>query len=221
VISKNDLDQPVTIRIAYGKGHLILNCTPMAFTNIYLLSKDNTVFASAALSYLPVRPVLWAEYYQRGRREAETPLRFILTNEPLSWAYYITIFSILLFMIFEAKRRQRIIPIIKPLSNTTLEFVSTIGNLYYESGDHKNIAEKKIAFFFDQVRRQYFITLPPTSPEYQAMLSRKAGKDEREVETLLRCIKSILESKRIEADELVKLNELIERFWVTDKSITN
>ncbi|MEY4930404.1 MAG: hypothetical protein RI909_1128, partial [Bacteroidota bacterium] len=38
VIAKNDFDQPVTVRIQKGKGSFILNCTPIVFTNIYLLA---------------------------------------------------------------------------------------------------------------------------------------------------------------------------------------
>jgi hypothetical protein len=33
---------------------------------------------------------MWTEYYHLGRMESTTPLRFILTNEPLRWGYYIT-----------------------------------------------------------------------------------------------------------------------------------
>ena len=146
VIAKNDYGYPVTIRMKIGKGNLILNSTPLIFSNIYLLSSNNHSFVSKTLSYLPLQNVVWTEYYHLGRMEATTPLRFILTNEPLRWAYYITIISILLFMLFEMKRKQRIIPIVRPLANTTLEFVGTIGNLYYQSGEHKNIAEKKIHF---------------------------------------------------------------------------
>ena len=133
IVARNNNGQPVTIRIRIGNGSLILNSTPLIFTNIYLLSSNNYEFVSKTLSYLPVRDVAWTEYYHVGRMEASTPLRFVLTREPLRWAYYITILSVLLFMLFEMKRRQRIIPIVKPLPNTTMEFVATIGNLYFQT----------------------------------------------------------------------------------------
>ena len=157
VIAKNDYNNPVTVRMQIGKGNLILNSTPLIFSNIYLLSSGNHEFVSKTLSYLPANDVTWTEYYQLGRMEVGTPLRFILANEPLRWAYYIAIVSLLLFMIFEMKRKQRIIPIIKPLSNTTLEFVRTIGNLYFQNSEHKSIAEKKINFFMDRLRTKYWL----------------------------------------------------------------
>ena len=213
VIAKNDLGQPISIAIPWGKGNLILNSTPLAFTNIHLLSKDNFEFASGILSYLPNRSVYWTEFYHLGRMEATTPLRFILTNEPLRWAYYTLIFSILLFMIFEAKRKQRIIPVIKPLSNTTLEFVATIGNLYYQRSDHKNIAEKKIHYFLDQVRNRYYLN---SSQRDELFITSLAGKSDNTVEfvrSLLKLIDHILSTSYIGKEELITLNKALEKFW--------
>jgi hypothetical protein len=212
VIATNDFHQPVTLRISKGKGAIILNSTPMVFTNIHLLNAENHEFASTLLSYLPQRNTYWTEYYHLGRMEVATPLRFILTNEPLRWAYYISIISLLLFMIFEAKRKQRIIPIIKPLANTTLEFISTIGNLYYQRGDHKNIAEKKIQFFFDQVRSQYMMSMQLRDEGFIALLTRKSGASEKTVREVVSIINHILTKEKITAAELTDLNRSIEKF---------
>lgn len=212
VIAKNDYNYPVTIRMKIGKGNLILNSTPLVFSNIYLLSSDNHEFVSKTLSYLPNEDVSWTEYYHLGRMEISTPLRFILTNEPLTWAYYLTIISILFFMIFEMKRKQRIIPIIKPLGNTTLEFVSTIGNLYYQRSDHKNIAEKKINFFLDQLRSKYWINTSRLDEIFVQTLAKKTGKDGDEVRGIVKIITSIRSKDVVSAEELVELNSQIEKF---------
>lgn len=212
VVAKNDYGYPVTIRIAVGKGNLILNSTPLVFTNIYMLSDNNHEFAAGTLSFLPPADVTWTEYYHLGRMEASTPLRFILGNEPLRWAYYITIFSILTFMLFELKRRQRIIPVIKPLANSTLDFVSTIGNLYLQSGDHKNIAEKKIQFFMDQVRTKYLLNTTVLDEAFTKTLSKKTGKDEQETNDLVRTVNIVRSKERISAEELMDLNQKMEKF---------
>jgi hypothetical protein len=213
VIAKNDFNEPITVRIKKGKGSVILNCTPMVFTNINLLSTDNYEFVSTSLSYLPENSIYRSEFYHIGRMESATPLRFILNNEPLRWAYFITIFSILIFMVFEAKRKQRIIPIQKPLSNTTLEFVSTIGNLYYQHGDHKNIAEKKIQFFFDFIHANYFMTTDHRDEAFCAALARKSGVQEKEIKSLIGLIHAILSRPIIQQSELISLNKLLETFY--------
>lgn len=212
VIAKNDFQKPVTINVRWGKGNIILNSTPLAFTNIYLMSGKHLGFAEKTFSYLPQRNIRWTEYYQVGRREAATPLRFILTDESLRWAYYITIGSILLFMIFEAKRKQRIIPVVKPLANTTLEFVSTIGNLYYQKGDHKDIAEKKIQFLLEQIRTKYWLNTNKIDDVFLTTLANKSGKSLEEIMILFKTIKSISSSSAINPGQLMDLNQKIEKF---------
>jgi hypothetical protein len=214
VVARNDYGYPVTIRIAVGKGNLVLNSTPLVFTNIYLLSDHNHEFAAGTLSFLPPEDVTWTEYYHLGRMEASTPLRFILANEPLRWAYYIAIFSILTFMLFELKRRQRIIPVIKPLANSTLDFVRTIGNLYLQSGDHKNIAEKKIQFFMDQLRTKHLLNTMVLDEAFIKALSKKTGKDEQETYDLVKTVNIVRSKEKISAEELMDLNQKMEKFPV-------
>jgi hypothetical protein len=218
VIAKNDLFLPVTIRIAIGKGQLILNSTPMVFTNIYLLSSVNNEFVSNTLSFLPASNSYRTEYYHVGRMEVSTPLRFILTTEPLKWAYYITLISILLFMIFEARRKQRIIPVIKPLSNTTIEFIQTIGNLYYQKGDHKNIAEKKIQFFLEQVRTNYSLSTAQRNETFITYLAKKSGNTEEETKSLIQLMNEITAAVQIDKQKLIELSNKLERFSFTHKS---
>jgi hypothetical protein len=213
VIAKNDRHMPVTIRVKWGKGSFILNCTPLIFTNIYLLSHNNHEFITNTLSYLDPSPVQWTEYYHVGRMESTTPLRFILSDESLRWAYYITIVSILIFIVFEMKRKQRIIPIIAPLQNTTLEFVGTIGNLYYQSAEHKNIAEKKIQFLMDQIRTRYWLNTGVLNEPFIIALTGKSGKPEEDVRALINSILSVQQKETISSEELIDINKKIEKFY--------
>jgi hypothetical protein len=213
IIAWNDRHKPVSLKVQWGDGHFILNSTPIAFTNIYLMRSEHLAeFAGKMLSYLPERNVYWTEFYQVGRRESATPLRFVLTNEPLRWAYYLTLGAILLFMIFEAKRKQRIIPVIKPLANTTLEFVSTIGNLYFQKGDHKDIAEKKIQFLMEQIRAKYWLHTTRIDDVFLTSLASKAGKSLEEVMILFKTIKTISSQPSVSAEQLMDLNQKIEKF---------
>jgi hypothetical protein len=144
--------------------------------------------------------------------EGSTPLRFILSNESLRWACYITIISILIFIVFEMKRKQRIIPVITPLANTTLEFVGTIGNLYYQSAEHKNIAEKKIHFLMDQIRTKYLINTGSLDESFIVALARKSGKPEESVRALVKEILTIQSRDKISSGELIDFNRKIEKF---------
>ena len=213
LVAVNEDGLPMTIRMKWGKGYLLLNSTPLAFTNYHMVSDENSEFASASLSHLPNLPLIQSEFYHVGRMEASTPLRFILSNEPLRWAYYLTILSILLFMVFEAKRKQRIIPIIKPLANTTLDFVSTIANLYLQKKDYKNIAEKKIVYFLDSIKTNYLLDLFHPSELLINALARKSGNEEDKVVALFKQIENIQNKTSITELELINLSSSIENFY--------
>ncbi len=212
VVARNDLDLPVILKITWGKGSFYINSTPLIFTNVYLLQGTNNQFISRALSHLPVAETYWTEFYHLGRMEAGTPLRFILTHEPLAWAYYVSITALLLFIIFEIKRTQRVIPVLKPLGNSTLEFVRTIGNLYYQTADHKDIAEKRIAFFLEQLRSGYGIHAADPSDELIRTIARKTGNSEEEVQQLFLTIRHIQSKHQISEAELKELNKRLDRF---------
>lgn len=209
VVAVNDLERPVLLRIPWGEGNLFIGSTPLAFTNNYLVYKDNYEFVSNAFSYLPGNELHWTEYYQLGRMEARTPLRFILSAEGLRWAYYITIITVLLFMVFEAKRKQRIIPVIEPLRNETLDFVGTISNLYYQNKAHKSIAEKKINFFLDRLRNHYYLS-SESDPNYLDKVASKLGEDKEDIVTLFNLINEIKRSDHITEAQLMALNKKIE-----------
>jgi hypothetical protein len=211
IIATNAWSKPVTVRIPWGKGYFILNTTPLAFTNNYLLDGDNHQFASRTLSYLPIANTWWTSYYQVGRLEAQSPLRFILKTEALRWAYYIAAASLLLFIFFEAKRKQRIIPIVKPLSNTTLEFVQTIGNMYWQARDYRGVAEKKINFFMDQIRSKYYLA-SESGDRLVELLAKKTGNTVDETQKLFSLIKVVQSAKSISAEMLVDLNTQMKKF---------
>jgi len=213
LLTKNDDREPAAIRIRHGKGQIILISTPMIFTNILLLRNDNHRLVSSLLSYLPQKKTYWTEFYQLGRMEFGSPLRVVLETEPLRWAYYLVIGSILIFILVEIKRKQRAIPVIKPLANTTLEFVKIISSLYYEKADHKSVAMKKIRYFNESVRNKYNFTLSIQATNYVTTLSLKAGVSENIVQRLSDSIQTIISHEKISHEELSTLVERIQEFW--------
>src|SRR5690606_21049384 len=122
-----------------------------------LLKKDNQKYAAAILSYLPDEPIFYDYHEKVGQELGSSPLRFILSKPALRAAWYLGLISLVLFMIFNAKRKQRIVKVIKPLENTTVAFTKTIGNLYYETKDHNNLIDKKITYFLEYIRRVYYL----------------------------------------------------------------
>lgn len=213
LLTANDEMEPTAVGIKHGKGQIILVSTPMIFTNISLLHHDNHRLVSSLFSYLPPGKIYWTEFYQLGRMEFGSPLRVILSTEPLRWAYYLVIGSILLFILVEIKRKQRAIPVIKPLANTTLEFVKTISGMYYESADHKSIAMKKIRYFNESLRSKYNFNLSLQAANYVDALSLKTGVSENIIRRLSDSMHAVVAGEKISPEELSTLVERIQEFW--------
>jgi hypothetical protein len=209
ILGITDKNEPNYIRLNYGRGNIYLSSTPLAFTNYNMLLQNNAEYISSALSYLPAGRTMWDEYYKVGRGEEETPLRFILSKTSLAWAYGITVVSLLCYILFEAKR---IIPIVAPPQNTTLEFVDTIGRLYYQYRDHKNLAHKKITYFLESIRSRFYLKTNVLDEEFVEKLSEKSNIEKEQVRMLISLIKKINESDSVTEDALIRLSDMIDRF---------
>jgi hypothetical protein len=221
VLGKDDRSKTNFVKIAFGRGEFYLSTVPMAFVNYHLLLCNNVEYAFKALSYLPVQTTFWDEYYKAGRKVIKTPLRYVLSQEPLRWAYYLALAGVILFIVFNGRRRQRVIPVILPKTNTTLEFVETVGRVYFQHGDHKNLAEKKIAHFLEYLRVRFYLRTDALDPTLGEKVAEKSGVAIDAVGALFKQIEHVRAQPQIAEAELVKLNEAIERFYKLTKRITD
>lgn len=212
VLGTNDNDDVNFIKVRFGKGNLYLHCIPNIFTNYNLLKTDRD-YIFKCLSYLKLRNVVWDEYYKDANKYQSTPIRYILSQPSLKWAYFTLLITLIFFVIFKGRRDQRIIPVIKPLANTTMEFVNTVGNLYYKQSNHKNIAEKKISYFLDYLRTKYSVKTIQLNDELVTQLSEKSVVDSKEIKKMFDLINLISISKSIKQVTLIELNNLIENFY--------
>ena len=212
VLAYDEDDHPILLRARWGEGALILSSTPYHFTNYHLLREGAASITARTLSFLPVRDVYWTEYYQTGRMEATTPLRYVLSQPPLRWALYLILAGLILFMLLESKRKQRAIPVVNPLTNTTLEFVDTISNLFLRTRDHRNIAQKRIRYFLEALRTRYRLDTSTVDEAFKHRLQHKSGREETEVDALLSSIRHAQQQDTLSAEELVQLSQRIDVF---------
>jgi hypothetical protein len=151
---------PDFVKVQYGDGFFLVHAAPLCFSNYFILYNNNKEYTAKALSYIPsdVETIHWDEYYKLGREGASTPLRFFLSDTFLRWALWLTVSGLLIYIFFQMKRRQRIIPVIEPVRNTTLDFVDTVSSVYFSQHDNNSIAAKKIQFWNDHVRTRYYLS---------------------------------------------------------------
>jgi hypothetical protein len=201
------------IKVPFGAGAIYLHAAPLAFSNYYVISDRQSRYAAQVLSHLPVAPVWWDEYQKQGREEADSVFRVLLEHEALRWAYYIALAGLMLFVFFEGKRTQRIIPVLESPRNTTLEFVQVVGNLYFNFQDHKIIAEKKIHYFMEYLRQHFYAASPELDAPFRELVAAKTGLALEEITLLCCLIGDIRAATKISEKQLIALNRQLEDFY--------
>jgi uncharacterized protein DUF4350 len=215
VLGTNQFKDANFIKMPYGNGAFFLHANPLCFSNYFMLTRNNAAYTSTALSFIPadVKKIYWDEYYKSGPTGPQTPLRFILSNIYLRWAYRIALIAMLVFVFFEMKRRQRIIPVIPPLRNSTLDFVQTVGGVYFNQHDNRNIAAKKIQYLMDYIRSHFYLQTTNLDEEFVQSLIKKSGIDEEEIKSLINDINYVINNGYVSDDILLQINKSIESFY--------
>jgi len=204
------------IGIPYYDGIFYIHTTPEIFTNYQLLNADDLDYINTVVSYLPNVPVLLDKAIKMDPEVDQSPFRFITSTASLKWAWYLSLLAIGLFLIFNAKRRQRIVPIIHPLQNTTTEFVHTVSNLHYEAEDYNGAIQKMIIHFLEHVRTTYHLSTEHLNQDFTKKLALKSGKPMQQVQHLVHLISSMKSHHFRTKEPLIKLNKEIEKFYNND-----
>jgi len=203
------------VKVKFGKGNIYLHTEPLFLTNYYLLKKGNEQYAQEVFSYFPNdRPTFWFIPDFANSQQSMSPLRFILANPPLRYAWYIFLIGLLLFIIFTAKRKQRITPIVQPLENTSVDFIRTIGNLYLNEGDVENMAKKKVTYFLNKVRTELNLDTSKLDEDFAEKLKLKTNSSSSDIEKALQAIKKAeAEDKKMTHEELIFLNNILDKIY--------
>lgn len=187
---------PVAIRTKVGKGSVMLVSTPLLFTNYGILDSITSEYIFRLMSHIGDKPVVRTTSCMKTPdvEEAEaSPLRFFLGQPPLRTALYLSLLVIMLFLIFTARRRQRVIPVIEQPQNRSLEFVKLIGTLYYHNKDHSDIVRKKFAFFAEELRRLLMVDITDRGADSRSfsVISAHTGLRREEVESIISDLRKV------------------------------
>ncbi len=210
------------VSAAYGNGEFLLHTTPLAFTNLYLMEKRGLEYASKAFSHLGAGPIYWDERRydpfddaagNGGSPEKQSPLRYILSQPPLAWAWYILLGMAVLYLVFRAKRRQRVIPVLERNANTSLEFIGTIGRLFFIQNNHRQLAAQKMRLFLIFVRERYHLHTKELNEAFTKGLAVRSDVPEEHITKIINLHRNITSSGFLSDTTLVDFHRLLERFY--------
>lgn len=216
ILGYNDRKKPNYIRHTYsGGGSIYLHSNPLALTNFFLLHKKNNDYYNNVFSHIPqeISRIEWDEYFRYAGRNNFSALQVIMKYDSLRFAFWLVLLIFLLIYLFESKRKQRIIPRIPPLRNTSLDFVKTIGRLYYQNRDNKNLATKMTAHLMEHIRRRYNIPTSVVDDKFIANLAYKSGYDHIALKNMFYHAKMIQDSPDVSDGYLMEYHKLTEDFY--------
>jgi len=215
----NDEDgHPNFIQLQAGSGKLYLHLAPLAFSNYFLLHKQNAAYLENVISLLPAdaNKVIWNEYYllQRQKTADKEPniLKVLWQYPSFKWALITALITLLLYTLSEMRRRQRLIPVIKKPVNDSLDFVRTLGRLYYDKSEHQNLARKMATYFLEDVRTRFHISTQKLEAEFVEELHYKSGHPVQDLQEIALFIQR-LDDSVISEQELAHFYQQLETFY--------
>jgi len=201
------------IKQPFGEGEIILSAFPKAFTNYFILEADNKDYTAGLLSYIDGRrPIYMDNHYKSGKSFYTSPMYIFLNTKEFKWAYYVALIGVLLYVVFEGKRKQRAIPVVVPLKNQTLAFTRTIADMYFEKGEQKSITDHKIDYFLEYIRSHFHMGTLKQDDEFFRNLASRSNHSFDEIKELFSFMEKLKIRSVITNNDLKKLNTLIEKF---------
>jgi len=221
IVGYDDFGSPDFIHLQAGKGHFYIHLAPIAFSNYFVLHKNNIRYFEKAFSLInpSVKRIVWDEYYlndnANGNKKNEENgwLKELLKFPALKAALLTAILALLAFVLLEMRRKQRYIPKVTKPKNDSLDFVKTIGRLYYDKGNHQNLCKKMGSYFLEHVRNKYKLPTGALDEEFISNLKFKSGAEESEIRGIISFIKYVERSSAITPEQVTDFHTQLESFY--------
>lgn len=217
VLGRNERGLSNFVQFNKGRGSFFLHSSPLAFSNYFILHKANAAYYEQAFSVLPkdLKTIVWNEFYLLKPDDNKEPnwLKALFSYPAFKWGFLIAAVTLLLAIILGMRRRQRMIPPHEKPKNDSLDFVKTLGRLYYDRRDHKNLAEKMATYFLEHVRSRYKLPTHTLDEEFVKALHFKSGYPEAETKRIVDAIHNLRLAYDINEFELSAFHKQLKAFY--------
>ena len=128
VLGRGTGNSPNFIHLRAGKGNLFFHLAPLAFSNYFLLHRNNNNYYEALFSVLSpgLKKIAWDEYFINKMYDFERNdkrsgwFKALLSYTSLKFALITAILTLLLYTLSEMRRKQRFIPVVARPQNDSL-----------------------------------------------------------------------------------------------------
>lgn len=157
------------VKLTFGEASVAIDAFPFMLTNL----ASSEAFYYPHFKYLledyePSKVYLVKANLHRG--EADTnPMSYLLSFTGPKLAVYLLLLTCL-FYLYNGRRREKAIPLVTPVENTTMDFVDSVSRLYLQSDQEGQLSAKMISNFYKFVESKYNIV--PSANSYWQRVQR-------------------------------------------------
>lgn len=221
VLERRSDSTVIMLRIKAGDGSFYIHSAPLVFSNYFLLHKENINHYNQLLSAISpyVTKIAWDEYFIHkplyNQPKDPSPFRILMEQKSFRMAIYTALAGLIIFVLLGLKRNQRQIPRIVSHKNDLLEFVKTIGKLYFQKRDNRNICQKMSAYFTEHVYNHYKINTGSMDAEFVTKLANKSGATASLIQSIVDYISFVHSDTAVHDQQVTEFYHLLEKFYKT------
>lgn len=207
------------ITVNAGEGLIMLHTVPHIFSNYHIIRPEVPDHIEAVLGLLNEGDIYYADLQFETARQpnrpllTESPLRFILGNESLRWAWYITLILALIFVLNAVRRRERKVPVIIRPQNDSLRFLDVTAQMYRKEGKHKHILALQTNLLTERLRTRYGISKRFPDKGYAAEVSYKLDMPREETERFFMRLYRASHDSTLDDKTFIEIDRKITEFY--------
>ncbi len=216
VVQGGKVNYPMVKVARYGKGRVVVCSMPLLFTNYGILERDNYNLIMRIVSQGGKNPIvrthLDTTHDFDGTGSGSRPpnqnnkslIGHILDDTALKTAFNLTLLGFIIFCFFSAKRKQRVVPVIKARTNGQLGFIKQIGSMHKRNRATDHIILLKYRLVSDKVQKKTGVDITDSEKSEIAVerISAFTGMDSQEVRQTLQQLRAYFRRQQTEKEEI-------------------
>jgi hypothetical protein len=97
--------------------------------------------------------------------------------------------------------------------NDSLDFVKTMGRLYYDRKDHQNLAKKMSIYFLEHIRSTYKLPTHTLDEQFAEALHYKSGYPSGDLNELISFVQYLRNDGSVNEQQLINFHNQLESFY--------
>jgi hypothetical protein len=206
------------ISIEEGAGKMIFHTNPLIFTNFHLRNDPVFEYTNELIASMEFDHIYWFEpsFILPNSQDpiiSESPLRFILSQPSLRWAWYLILFLVAIFVWNGARRRQRAIKVENLPENETALYLDTVTRFYKKTGSHMHIVRSQLKLLNRHLNNRYRINFTNENEEMYREAEIRLGIPRDELKKFYSGIKLASQNTSLSDQQLLEINQKIKTFY--------